>query len=82
MNNQISKKSPVNRLSCILYDLNRESTTLVTFGKYKNKTYEVVCLDTSYCAWIRKQHPANIEMLLLQQFIEKMNFMTGYISKN
>ena len=74
----IQKKTPMNKLHEIIYKLDIESKTIVTFGKYKNQTYEHVLLDLKYCRWIYKQNPSTIEMLLLKQFVEKMQFITGH----
>ena len=84
MEKSFQKKSPVTRLYGIVHNLDIESKSVVSFGKYKNQTYEMVCLDSQYCRWICKQKPSNIEMLLLKQFIEKMQFITGtiHIEKN
>ena len=74
------KKAPMTRLYGIVHNLDMESKSVVSFGKYKRQTYETVLLDSAYCRWIRKQNPSTIEMLLLKQFVEKIEFITGHIS--
>ena len=71
MNNSSLSKSSLNKIYSIIHHLNIESQNKVLFGKYKNKTYEVVYQDSNYCRWICKQNPSNIDMLLLKQWIEK-----------
>jgi hypothetical protein len=73
------KKSPMNRLYGIIHNLDMESKSVVSFGKYKSQTYETILLDSKYCKWICNQNPSTIEMLLLKQFIEKIQFITGQI---
>ena len=70
-----SNRSSLDTLYFIIHNLDREAKTIVSFGKYKNQTFDKVASDLSYCRWLCKQQPTTIDMLLLKQFIEKIEFI-------
>lgn len=62
------------------------SENTITFGKYKNKTIDIVLKDRSYCAWLLKQEwfQNNYEFLFnrVKEYNPKTYFLNSYSSES
>ena len=62
-------------LKKIINKIEYDSTEIVSFGKYKNKTYYELYSDSKYKKWILTRKADTISMISIQEYCRKLDML-------